>query len=196
MVRVWFCNRRQKEKRINPPSSLHMSGPPPSNPALSIVTTPGGHATSATQLVSPTSLVNAVMTVSAAASTPATSASTNTSGAAQNHSTVLPSITAAAAASTASLTGGATSATTTAGTHKLLTSGQVSVGSAGLTSADISMLPNTLGLTSAQMASFASALRATPSGIVLSNIPGSVANNQAASQAVTVSSSAENSHDS
>ena len=193
MVRVWFCNRRQKEKRINPPSSLHMSGPPPSNPALSIVTSPGGHATSATQLVSPTSLVNAVMTVSAAASTPATSASTNTSSTAQNHSTVLPSITAAAAASTASLTGGATS---TAGTHKLLTSGQVSVGSAGLTSADISMLPNTLGLTSAQMASFASALRATPSGIVLSNIPGSVANNQAASQAVTVSSSAENSHDS
>ena len=26
VVRVWFCNRRQKEKRINPPTSLHSLG--------------------------------------------------------------------------------------------------------------------------------------------------------------------------
>ncbi|KAG8179863.1 hypothetical protein JTE90_007043 [Oedothorax gibbosus] len=28
VVRVWFCNRRQKEKRINPPTSCSMSGQP------------------------------------------------------------------------------------------------------------------------------------------------------------------------
>ncbi|XP_015906627.1 POU domain, class 2, transcription factor 3 isoform X3 [Parasteatoda tepidariorum] len=28
VVRVWFCNRRQKEKRINPPTSCSMSCPP------------------------------------------------------------------------------------------------------------------------------------------------------------------------
>lgn len=38
VVRVWFCNRRQKEKRINPPSNylagLGMLPPSPTSPAL------------------------------------------------------------------------------------------------------------------------------------------------------------------
>jgi len=42
VVRVWYCNRRQKEKRINPPSAMthivqyYATTPPPPPPITSI----------------------------------------------------------------------------------------------------------------------------------------------------------------
>lgn len=41
VVRVWFCNRRQKEKRINPPGTGPGSPPPSHTPHLTHLPTPG-----------------------------------------------------------------------------------------------------------------------------------------------------------
>lgn len=41
VVRVWFCNRRQKEKRINP--SLALQGGPSSPPNANVAKTPQQH---------------------------------------------------------------------------------------------------------------------------------------------------------
>uniref|UniRef100_A0A8D2JA65 POU domain protein n=1 Tax=Varanus komodoensis TaxID=61221 RepID=A0A8D2JA65_VARKO len=43
VIRVWFCNRRQKEKRINPCSSAPIPSLPPSLPPCLIHFTPPGH---------------------------------------------------------------------------------------------------------------------------------------------------------
>ncbi|XP_057351126.1 POU domain, class 2, transcription factor 1 isoform X3 [Manis pentadactyla] len=69
VIRVWFCNRRQKEKRINPPSSGGTSSSPikaifPS-PASLVATTPSLVASSA----APTLTVNPVLPLSSAAAT-------------------------------------------------------------------------------------------------------------------------------
>ncbi|GFT21475.1 protein nubbin [Nephila pilipes] len=55
VVRVWFCNRRQKEKRINPPTSCSMSCPPSlvspvTPPSMALTMALGVSATTATSL--------------------------------------------------------------------------------------------------------------------------------------------------
>ncbi|XP_035216044.1 POU domain, class 2, transcription factor 3-like isoform X2 [Stegodyphus dumicola] len=55
VVRVWFCNRRQKEKRINPPTSCSMSCPPSlvspvTPPSMALSMALGVSATAATSL--------------------------------------------------------------------------------------------------------------------------------------------------
>ncbi|GFW49310.1 protein nubbin [Trichonephila clavipes] len=55
VVRVWFCNRRQKEKRINPPTSCSMSCPPSlvspvTPPSMALSMALGVSATTATSL--------------------------------------------------------------------------------------------------------------------------------------------------
>ncbi|GIY18228.1 protein nubbin [Caerostris darwini] len=55
VVRVWFCNRRQKEKRINPPTSCSMSCPPSlvspvTPPTMALSMALGVPATTATSL--------------------------------------------------------------------------------------------------------------------------------------------------
>lgn len=60
VVRVWFCNRRQKEKRINPPSSL-------TGPQLQIVQSMSATSTSATSMTSSQILNSAAVAAVAAA---------------------------------------------------------------------------------------------------------------------------------
>ena len=60
VVRVWFCNRRQKEKRINPPSSL-------TGPQLQIVQSINATSTSATSMTSNQILNSATVAAVAAA---------------------------------------------------------------------------------------------------------------------------------
>uniref|UniRef100_A0A3Q0TAI7 POU domain protein n=1 Tax=Amphilophus citrinellus TaxID=61819 RepID=A0A3Q0TAI7_AMPCI len=59
VIRVWFCNRRQKEKRINPPSSGNSGG---GNTPIKTIFTPSSPLVSSPTITTPTTLtVNPVM---------------------------------------------------------------------------------------------------------------------------------------
>ncbi|RXM36922.1 POU domain, class 2, transcription factor 1 [Acipenser ruthenus] len=74
VIRVWFCNRRQKEKRINPPSSGSMSSTPikaifpnsatlvPSTASLVTSTTGIGSATNTASVISTTPVASSAVT--------------------------------------------------------------------------------------------------------------------------------------
>ena len=61
VVRVWFCNRRQKEKRINPPPSCL------ANTVHMISATPGSTGVTSTQMVNPSLVTAAAQAVAQAA---------------------------------------------------------------------------------------------------------------------------------
>ncbi|XP_030059816.1 POU domain, class 2, transcription factor 1 isoform X2 [Microcaecilia unicolor] len=87
VIRVWFCNRRQKEKRINPPSSGASSSSPikalfPS-PSL-VATTPSLVSSTATTLT-----VNPVLPLTSAAAITSVSATGTTGTGSTNTATVI-----------------------------------------------------------------------------------------------------------
>ncbi|KAJ8013258.1 hypothetical protein DPEC_G00051390 [Dallia pectoralis] len=76
VIRVWFCNRRQKEKRINPPSSGHSNAGTGNTPIKSIFSASSPLVTStASLLTSTTATVNPGLTFTG---TTAGGATTNT----------------------------------------------------------------------------------------------------------------------
>ncbi|XP_054443792.1 POU domain, class 2, transcription factor 1 [Pteronotus mesoamericanus] len=183
VIRVWFCNRRQKEKRINPPSSGGTSGSPikavfPS-PASLVATTPSLVTSSAatTLAVNPVlPLTSAAVTslpvpgttdAAAANSTAATVISTAPAAAPAVTPPSLspsPSASASASASEAS-SAGETSTTQTASTPlpSALGTGQVTVTAAGLQTAAAAALPGATQLpANASLAAMAAAAGLSP----------------------------------
>ncbi|XP_053770558.1 POU domain, class 2, transcription factor 1 isoform X1 [Desmodus rotundus] len=182
VIRVWFCNRRQKEKRINPPSSGGTSSSPikavfPSPTSL-VATTPSLVTSSAATTLA----VNPVLPLTSATvtnlSVPGTTeASANSTAAATVISTapaaapavtppcLSPSPSASASASEASSAAGETSTTQTASTPlpSALGTGQVTVTAAGLQTATAATLPGAAQLpTSASLAAMAAAAGLSP----------------------------------
>ncbi|XP_054720170.1 POU domain protein 2-like [Uloborus diversus] len=86
VVRVWFCNRRQKEKRINPPTSCSMSGC--GSPLVSPVTPAMPMALALPQPRSPVTPTD-LSTTSMLASTPTGNAQQATSAAATRVSAIV-----------------------------------------------------------------------------------------------------------
>ncbi|MGH0120236.1 UNVERIFIED_CONTAM: hypothetical protein FKN15_056561 [Acipenser sinensis] len=91
VIRVWFCNRRQKEKRINPPSSGSMS----STPIKAIFPNPATLVPSTASLVTsntPTTLtVNSVLPITSTAVTNIGFTGTTGIGSATNTASVISS---------------------------------------------------------------------------------------------------------
>ncbi|XP_029435077.1 POU domain, class 2, transcription factor 1 isoform X2 [Rhinatrema bivittatum] len=89
VIRVWFCNRRQKEKRINPPSSGGSSSSPIkaifSNPTALVATTPSLVTSSAATTLT----VNPVLPLTSAAAITSLSAVGTTGAASTNTATVI-----------------------------------------------------------------------------------------------------------
>lgn len=145
VIRVWFCNRRQKEKRINPPSSGGASSSPIKavfpGPTSLVATTPSlvtsSTATTLTvnpvlSLPSPAAVTNLSVTGTAdTASSPATVISTAPPTAAATSPSLSPSPSASASeASSASET--STTQTTSAPLPSPLGTSQVMVTASGL----------------------------------------------------------------
>ncbi|XP_053311467.1 POU domain, class 2, transcription factor 1 [Spea bombifrons] len=162
VIRVWFCNRRQKEKRINPPSS----GASSTSPIKSMFSTPTPLVASTPSLVTSsaatTLTVNPVIPLTSAAVTNF-SASGTTGTPATNTATVIstvppvssvltsPSLTPSPSASAA--TSEASSASETSTTHTTsaplassLNTGQVMVTAAGIHTAAASALQGNASL--------------------------------------------------
>ncbi|XP_035871008.1 POU domain, class 2, transcription factor 1 isoform X3 [Phyllostomus discolor] len=181
VIRVWFCNRRQKEKRINPPSSGGTSSSPikavfPSPTSL-VATTPSLVTSSAATTLA----VNPVLPLTSAAVTslsgPGTAdASSNSTATATVISAapaaapavsppcLSPSPSASASASEAS-SAGETSTTQTASTPlpSALGTGQVTVTAAGLQTATATALPGATQLpANASLAAMAAAAGLSP----------------------------------
>ncbi|XP_047227555.1 POU domain, class 2, transcription factor 1b isoform X2 [Girardinichthys multiradiatus] len=189
VIRVWFCNRRQKEKRINPPSSVNNGGGStsiktiftPSSPLVastaSLVSSPAIN-TSATLTVNPVMPVTST-SVSSLAFTGTTVGATNTASVIST-APVLTTSTSAPAISPSTTTIQSTSTDTKAGVQTLVTqaptsiatslgTGQLMVASPGLTtSASFAAMAAAAGLNPGLMASS----QFTPGGAFLSLTPG------------------------
>ncbi|MBN3272522.1 PO2F1 factor, partial [Polyodon spathula] len=131
VIRVWFCNRRQKEKRINPPSSGSMS----STPIKAIFPNPATLVPSTASLVTsntPTTLtVNSVLPITSTAVTNTGFTGTTGIGSATNTASVISSTPVASSAVTSpslspSPTSLSTSATESVSTHETSTTTQAS----------------------------------------------------------------------
>ncbi|KAM4559156.1 POU domain, class 2, transcription factor 1-like isoform 4-T4 [Odontesthes bonariensis] len=172
VIRVWFCNRRQKEKRINPPSSGSSGGG--SNPIKTIFTPSSPLVASTASLVSsPTINTSTTLTVNPVMPLTSTSLSfTGTTVGATNTASVISTAPISTSSPSLSLSSMTTSTDSKAGTHAqtLLTqtptsvatslgTGQVMVASPGLSAAlqSAAQLP-----TSASFAAMAAAAGLSP----------------------------------
>uniref|UniRef100_A0A4W5Q3Q8 POU domain protein n=1 Tax=Hucho hucho TaxID=62062 RepID=A0A4W5Q3Q8_9TELE len=197
VIRVWFCNRRQKEKRINPPSSGHSITGTGSTPIKTIFTPTSPLVASTASLVTsntPTTLtLNPVMPLTSTSVSGLTLTGT-TIGATTNTASVIsmaPMVTAVTSSTTLSPSPTAlqATATETGGTqeHTVVTqapsslatnlgTGQVMVAGPGLSAAlqGAAQLPTSSSY--ASMAGLNPALMAssqfTPGGALLSLAPG------------------------
>ncbi|KAM5294238.1 POU domain, class 2, transcription factor 1 isoform 1-T1 [Glossophaga mutica] len=179
VIRVWFCNRRQKEKRINPPSSGGTSSSPikavfPSPTSL-VATTPSLVTSSAatTLAVNPVLPLTsaAVTSLSVPGTTDASANSTATATVIATAPAAAPAVTPpclspspSASASEAS-SAGETSTTQTASTPlpSALGTGQVTVTAAGLQTATATALPGAAQLpANASLAAMAAAAGLSP----------------------------------
>ncbi|XP_033866626.1 POU domain, class 2, transcription factor 1-like isoform X15 [Acipenser ruthenus] len=131
VIRVWFCNRRQKEKRINPPSSGSMS----STPIKAIFPNPATLVPSTASLVTsstPTTLtVNSLLPITSTAVTNIGFTGTTGIGSATNTASVISSApVASSAVNSPSLSPSPTSlpmsATESVSTHETSTTTQAS----------------------------------------------------------------------
>ncbi|KAG8450095.1 hypothetical protein GDO86_002644 [Hymenochirus boettgeri] len=180
VIRVWFCNRRQKEKRINPPSSGGAMGSPikamfPSSNPL-VATTPS----LVTSSTATTLTVNPVLPLSSAAaitSFPVTgttgTSSSNTAtvistappvSSALTSSSLTPSPSATAATTESSSSSQTTTTQTTATTlTSPLSTGQIMVTASGIHTAAASALQGAAQLpTNASLAALAAAAGLNP----------------------------------
>ncbi|MED6276273.1 POU domain, class 2, transcription factor 1 [Characodon lateralis] len=199
VIRVWFCNRRQKEKRINPPSSVNNGGGStsiktiftPSSPLVastaSLVSSPAIN-TSATLTVNPVMPVTST-SVSSLAFTGTTVGATNTASVIST-APVLTTSTSAPAISPSTTTIQSTSTDTKAGVQTLVTqtptsiatslgTGQVMVAAPGLPAALQGAAQLTTSASFAAMAAAAglnpglmASSQFTPGGALLSLTPG------------------------
>ncbi|XP_023192215.1 POU domain, class 2, transcription factor 1 isoform X6 [Xiphophorus maculatus] len=199
VIRVWFCNRRQKEKRINPPSSVNNGGGSTSiktifTPSSPLVASTASLVSSPTINTSTTLTVNPVMpltstSVSSLAFTGTTVGGTNTASVIST-APVLTTSTSAPSISPSTTTVQSTSTDSKTSIQALVTqaptsiatslaTGQVMVAAPGLTTAQLgaAQLP-----TSASFAAMAAAAgltpglmassQFTPGGALLSLTPG------------------------
>ncbi|XP_027879657.1 POU domain, class 2, transcription factor 1b isoform X6 [Xiphophorus couchianus] len=199
VIRVWFCNRRQKEKRINPPSSVNNGGGSTSiktifTPSSPLVASTASLVSSPTINTSTTLTVNPVMpltstSVSSLAFTGTTVGGTNTASVIST-APVLTTSTSAPSISLSTTTVQSTSTDSKTSIQALVTqaptsiatslaTGQVMVAAPGLTTAQLgaAQLP-----TSASFAAMAAAAgltpglmassQFTPGGALLSLTPG------------------------
>ncbi|XP_047456202.1 POU domain, class 2, transcription factor 1b isoform X12 [Mugil cephalus] len=201
VIRVWFCNRRQKEKRINPPSSNSMAG---GNTPIKTIFAPSSPlvASTASLVSSPTINTPTTLTVNPVMPLTSTSASlsfTGTTVGATNTASVIsttPMVTTATSSPSLSPSPTTIQSTTTeskAGTHaqtivtqaptsfaNALGTGQVMVAASGLSAAlqGAAQLPTSAGF--AAMAAAAAGLNPglmassqfSPGGALLSLTPG------------------------
>uniref|UniRef100_P16143-2 Isoform 2 of POU domain, class 2, transcription factor 1 n=1 Tax=Xenopus laevis TaxID=8355 RepID=P16143-2 len=180
VIRVWFCNRRQKEKRINPPSS----GGSSSSPIKSLFSSPNPLVASTPSLVtsSPatTLTVNPVLPLTSAAAITSFHIPGTTGTSSANTATVIstappvssvltsPSLSSspsATAASSEASTAGETSTTQTTSTPMTssLNTGQVMVTASGIHTAAATALQGAAQLpTNASLAAMAAAAGLNP----------------------------------
>ncbi|PWA31272.1 hypothetical protein CCH79_00002623, partial [Gambusia affinis] len=187
VIRVWFCNRRQKEKRINPPSSVNNGGGSTSiktifTPSSPLVASTASLVSSPTINTSTTLTVNPVMpltstSVSSLAFTGTTVGGTNTASVIST-APVLTTSTSAPSISPSTTTVQSTSTDSKTSIQALVTqaptsiatslgTGQVMVATPGLTTAQ---LPTSASF--AAMAAAAGLTQFTPGGALLSLTPG------------------------
>ncbi|XP_054887709.1 POU domain, class 2, transcription factor 1b isoform X3 [Poeciliopsis prolifica] len=194
VIRVWFCNRRQKEKRINPPSSVNNGGGSTSiktifTPSSPLVASTASLVSSPTINTSTTLTVNPVMpltstSVSSLAFTGTTVGGTNTASVIST-APVLTTSTSAPSINPSTTTVQSTSTDSKTSVQALVTqaptsiatslgTGQVMVAAPGLstaqlpTSASFAAMAAAAGLTPGLMASS----QFTPGGALLSLTPG------------------------
>ncbi|XP_014854818.1 PREDICTED: POU domain, class 2, transcription factor 1 isoform X5 [Poecilia mexicana] len=191
VIRVWFCNRRQKEKRINPPSSVNNGGGSTSiktifTPSSPLVASTASLVSSPTINTSTTLTVNPVMplTSTSVSSLAFTVGGTNTASVIST-APVLTTSTSAPSISPSTTTVQSTSTDSKASVQALVTqvptsiatslgTGQVMVAAPGLptaqlpTSASFAAMAAAAGLTPGLMASS----QFTPGGALLSLTPG------------------------
>ncbi|XP_043988172.1 POU domain, class 2, transcription factor 1b isoform X3 [Gambusia affinis] len=187
VIRVWFCNRRQKEKRINPPSSVNNGGGSTSiktifTPSSPLVASTASLVSSPTINTSTTLTINPVMpltstSVSSLAFTGTTVGGTNTASVIST-APVLTTSTSAPSISPSTTTVQSTSTDSKTSIQALVTqaptsiatslgTGQVMVATPGLTTAQ---LPTSASF--AAMAAAAGLTQFTPGGALLSLTPG------------------------
>ncbi|XP_038145650.1 POU domain, class 2, transcription factor 1b isoform X10 [Cyprinodon tularosa] len=193
VIRVWFCNRRQKEKRINPPSSVNNGGGSTSiktifTPSSPLVASTASLVSSPTINTSATLTVNPMMpltstSVSSLAFTGTTVGATNTASVIST-TPVLTTSTSAPSISPSTTTVQSPSIDSKAGIQTLvshtptsiatsLATGQVMLAAPGLTaalptSASFAAMAAAAGLNPGLMASS----QFTPGGALLSLTPG------------------------
>ncbi|KAM4561209.1 POU domain, class 2, transcription factor 1b isoform 7-T7 [Fundulus diaphanus] len=188
VIRVWFCNRRQKEKRINPPSSVNNGGGSTSiktifTPSSPLVASTASLVSSPTINTSATLTVNPVMpltssSVSSLAFTGTTVGATNTASVISTTPVLTTSIS-APSISPSTTTVQSTSTDTKAGIQTLVTqtptsiatslaTGQVMMATQLPTSASFAAMAAAAGLNPGLMASS----QFTPGGALLSLTPG------------------------